>query len=124
MEKPESSKKDHEGSWLWILKILAGLILVIILGIHFLVNHILAPSGLLTYQEVIRYYSYAIVPAMEIIFLFVVIFHSFLGLRSIILDLNPSNRVMMFVDWILVFLGGAAFLYGTWLVLLISKQYL
>lgn len=122
MEKPDNSKKDHEGSWLWILKILAGLILVIIMGIHFLVNHLLAPEGLLTYQEVIRYYSFAIVPVMEIIFLVVVIFHSFVGLRSIILDLNPSNRVMKFVDFILVILGGAAVVYGTWLALLISKQ--
>jgi len=86
------------------------------------VNHLLAPEGLLTYQEVIRYYSFAIVPVMEIIFLVVVIFHSFVGLRSIILDLNPSNRVMKFVDYILVILGGAAVVYGTWLALLISKQ--
>ena len=116
-----SSPKKHESVWLWLYKLLAGVVIVVLLGVHFVVNHLLAPGGLLTYADILRYYSNPIVPAMEIAFLVFVVTHSFIGIRSIFLDLNPSPQLIRIVDWGLVLLGAVAILYGAWLVLLIAR---
>ena len=86
-----SSPKRYEGAGRWLLKIITGLFVVVFLGIHFIVNHLIAPEGLLTYSDVVKYYQNPIIVIMEISFLIVVVVHSFLGLRAILLDLNPSR---------------------------------
>ncbi len=50
-----SSPKHNEGFWLWFSKIIAGLLVIVVLGIHFVINHAVAPGGLLSYEDVIRY---------------------------------------------------------------------
>ena len=87
-----SVPKPREGAWLWLYKIVAGLFIVVLLGVHFIVNHLVAPEGLLSYNDVVRYYTNPIVPVMEIAFLIFVISHALVGLRSILLDLNPSDK--------------------------------
>jgi succinate dehydrogenase / fumarate reductase membrane anchor subunit len=116
-----SKPKQHETVWLWLYKLLSGVVIVVLLSVHFVVNHLVAPGGLLTYADILRYYSNPIVPVMEIAFLVFAVTHSFVGMRSIFLDLNPSPRLIRFVDWALVILGGGAIVYGTWLVLLIAS---
>ena len=54
MIETKSSPKSGENSWLWLLKIVTGFLVVIILAIHLVVNHLVAPGGLLTYKEVHR----------------------------------------------------------------------
>jgi len=119
---PPSAAKKFEGTGRWLIKIIAGLFIVVLLGIHFVVNHLVAPGGLLTYSDVVRYYQNPIVVAMEITFLVVVITHSFLGLRSIMLDLNPSQRVLKIIDTTLLVIGAAAVSYGIWLALTIASR--
>ncbi len=115
------TKNLSETSWLWLVKVVFGLLIIIWLGLHFMVNHLLAPNGLLSYQEVIAYYKNPIIPAIEIIFLITVIVHSFLGLRSIVLDMNPSRKVMQWVNWVLTLGGAGAIVYGVWLALVIAS---
>jgi succinate dehydrogenase hydrophobic anchor subunit len=117
-----SQPKHNEGVWLWLVKIIAGLLVIVVLGIHFVINHAVAPGGLLTYQDVIQYYKTPIVPIMEIFFLIVVIAHSLLGLRSIILDLNPIQAVRRAVDAGLVLLGAGGIVYGAWLVIVLANR--
>lgn len=117
-----SKPKNNEGVWLWLVKIIAGLLVVIVLGIHFVVNHAVAPGGLLTYQDVINYYHNPVVPIMEFIFLVVVVTHSFLGLRSILLDLNPVQKVRRILDGVLLCLGSVGILYGTWLLIVLANR--
>ncbi len=117
-----SKPKQHETVWLWLYKLLAGVVIIVLLSVHFIVNHLAAPGGLLTYADIVRYYANPIVPAMEIAFLFFAVTHSFTGVRSIILDLNPPPGLIKFVDWALVVLGTGAIGYGTWLVLLITSR--
>jgi succinate dehydrogenase / fumarate reductase membrane anchor subunit len=116
------SPKRLEGSGRWLLKIVAGLLIVFFLGLHFVVNHLVAPGGLLTYADVVAYYQNPVVVVMEIAFLIVVISHSVLGLRSILLDLNPSPAVLRFANIALVVIGTAAVIYGTWLALTIASR--
>jgi succinate dehydrogenase hydrophobic anchor subunit len=71
---------------------------------------------------VIAYYSNPGIVAMEITFLAVVISHTLIGLRGILLDLNPPARLMGVVDWVLVVLGVGAVIYGIALALVIASR--
>ena len=75
-----------ENFWLWLIKMVTGPILVILLLIHFIVNHLIAETGLLTYADVVAYYRNALVQTMEVLFLVTVVTHSLIGLRGILLD--------------------------------------
>lgn len=117
-----STQKPQEGAWLWLLKIIAGLLIVIVMGIHFWVNHLVAPGGLLSYADVLAYYQNPIIPIMEIIFLVFVVTHALLGLRSILLDLNPKQSVLRWINLGLLLLGIIAIVYGTWLIFFVVAK--
>ncbi len=118
-----SKPKSREGAFLWLYKIIAGGLIVVILAVHFIVNHFLGPKdGLLTYQAVLDYYKNPIIPAMEIIFVIVAVTHSLIGTRSIILDTNPSPKTLKVIDWILIAIGSAAIIYGIWLILVLVSR--
>lgn len=111
-----------ENTWLWLVKIIAGLGIFIFLTIHLIANHLIVPEGLLSYADILRYYSNPIVPIMEAGFLFFAIVHSLLGLRSIILDLNPSPKTMRFINPLIIVVGSVAIIYGLWILLLLIKR--
>jgi succinate dehydrogenase hydrophobic anchor subunit len=117
-----SRPKNNEGVGLWLLKIAAGLLVLIVLGIHFVINHAVAPGGLLTYEDVIQYYNVPIVPIMEIVFLMVVVTHALLGLRSILLDLSLAQKIKRLVDGLFLALGTIAVVYGAWLVIILANR--
>ena len=116
-----SRAKPREGGWLWIIKILSGLLIVALLILHMIINHLVAEGGLLTYQDVLNYYNNWIIPVLEIAFLVFVVSHSLLGLRSILLDLNPSDKLLRIANWFLIIVGSAAILYGSWLAIHIAN---
>lgn len=116
------SPKRLEGSGRWLLKILTGLLIVVFLGFHFVVNHLVAPGGLSTYADVVAYFQIPIIVVMEISFLVLVVVHSFLGLRSIFLDLNPSAMALRVINFVLVVIGTIAVIYGIWLTLTIAAR--
>ena len=112
----QSSPKPSENVWLWLLKIFSGALVLVLLIIHFLVNHFLAPEGLLSHAEVVQYYQNPIIPIMEGLFLLFVLTHSLTGMRGIIMDLNPKQSAMKWVDILFVALGLFAFLYGVYVL--------
>ncbi len=117
-----SAPRAGENMWLWMVKIVTGPILVILLLIHFVVNHFIAETGLLTYADVVTYYRNPLIPIMEILFLTTVVMHSLIGLRGILLDLNPARRLLKVMDWGLIIAGIAAISYGIWLALVIVSK--
>lgn len=119
-----SSPRPGETTWLWLVKIVTGPLLLLVLGLHFTVNHYLGSlsSGLMTYDDIIRYFQNPIIPAIEILFLITVVTHSLIGLRGIVLDMNPSRQVLSAVTWFLSLLGVASVVYGIWLALAIAAQ--
>ncbi|MFN2177551.1 MAG: hypothetical protein ACK2U3_16520 [Anaerolineales bacterium] len=121
MIETKSLQKPDEGTGLWLLKVLLGLLIVILLLVHLIVNHYIGEGALLTWQDVVDYYSNPWIVFMEITFLFVVVSHSLIGMRSIILDLNPSRSGMKVIDWLLVVVGSGSILYGIWLALRIAS---
>ena len=112
-----SHPKPREGAFLWSLKLIGGLLIVLLLGLHFVVNHLIAPDGLLNYDEVLAYYQNPIIPIIEIAFLIFVVIHALLGMRSIILDLNPTPRFLSIIDRVFILAGFGAIIYGTWLAI-------
>ena len=119
-----SQPRPGETAWLWLIKIVTGPLLVIVLGLHFAVNHYLGSmsSGLMTYDDIIRYFQNPIVPAIEILFLVTVVTHCLIGLRGIVLDMNPSRPVLRTVTWLMVLLGVSSVVYGVWLALTIASK--
>jgi succinate dehydrogenase / fumarate reductase membrane anchor subunit len=111
--------RSGEGAGLWFLKILTGFLVIVVLIIHLIVNHLIVEGGLLTYADVVRYYQNPIIPIMEIAFLIFVVTHALMGLRSVLLDLHPSNKVLRLINYGLVVLGVGSIAYGTWLILVI-----
>lgn len=111
--------RSGEGAGLWFLKILTGFLVIVVLIIHLIVNHLIVEGGLLTYADVVRYYQNPIIPIMEIAFLIFVVTHALMGLRSVLLDLHPSNKVLRLINYGVVVLGVASIAYGIWLVFVI-----
>jgi succinate dehydrogenase hydrophobic anchor subunit len=125
METPMVEYKEllnREKSRLWFVKVLAGLLIIFFMTLHMIVNHLVAPEGLLSYQDVLDYYQNPIIPIIEILFLITVITHCLLGLRSIILDLNPAAGLMKKLDVGLLLLGLISAIYGILLVIIITSR--
>jgi succinate dehydrogenase hydrophobic anchor subunit len=119
-----STPRPGETTWLWFTKIITGPLLLLVFILHLTVNHYIGsmPSGLMTYQDIVHYYQNPIIPAIEILFVAVVVTHSLIGLRGIILDMNPSRAVLRLVNWLMVILGVSSVLYGIWLVVTIASK--
>lgn len=114
--------KTGESSLLWMLKNLAGVLIIVILLVHFVVNHALVPGGLLSYSDVVAYYQKPFIVGMEIFFLIFLLVHVILGLRSIVLDLNPSPLLLRWLDIAFALFGGTAMVYGIWLAITIANR--
>jgi succinate dehydrogenase hydrophobic anchor subunit len=121
MNKP-SIQKNQENALLWFIKVLAGGLILVFLVIHFFVNHLVAPGGLLTFKDVVAYYQNPGVLVMEGCFLTFVLVHALLGLRSIILDLHPSTGLMKIVNIGLIILGVLTLAYGIWLLFAVRSM--
>jgi succinate dehydrogenase hydrophobic anchor subunit len=106
----------------WLVQACLGMLLVILLAIHLLVNHWAAPQGLLSYADVVRYFDIPGIAWMEAIFLIVVTAHCLLGLHSILLDLNLSAPVTRIITRALTGLGLVAIVYGVWLTWTIASR--
>lgn len=109
--------RPRENYLIWGIKVIAGLLMVLLLGLHFIVNHLTAPEGLLTYADVLAYYQIPIIPIVEVSFLIVVVVHALLGVRSILLDLHLPLKCTRIMDRVLIAVGILLITYGTWLVI-------
>ncbi len=121
MLEAKSVPKPGEGFWLWAIKLATGVLIVVLLLIHFIVNHT-AQQGLLNYADVVAYYSSPAIVAMELVFLAAVVSHALIGLRGVILDLDPPAKLMSTIDWIMVIVGIGAVVYGISLALVIASR--
>jgi succinate dehydrogenase hydrophobic anchor subunit len=113
---------SQENAWLWLVKIVTGVLVVVLILVHLVVNHLVVQGGLLTYADVIAYVATPGIALLESCFLVIVVTHSLIGVRGIMLDLNPSLKLVKILDIILVVLGSAAIIYGIWLMQVIVAQ--
>lgn len=118
-----SVPKQGETTFLWMVKIVTGPILLVIAITHLIVNHYIGSlGGLQTYSDVVQYYKSGLVLAMEAIFLITVLAHSLIGLRGILLDLRPNAGMLRLINWAFVLLGLVFGAYGLWLLVVLAGR--
>ena len=54
-----SGPRPGENTWIWLIKIITGPLLVFLVLLHLVVNHYLGslPSGLMTYDDIVAYFQ-------------------------------------------------------------------
>ncbi len=114
--------RERASSWSWILQAFTGVMLVVLLGLHMVVQHFVVQGGLRNYQQVVQYISNPFVFLLEIAFLIIVTWHALLGVRAIILDLGLKPATERKVTAFLSVVGVVAVAYGIWLSATIVAQ--
>lgn len=109
------------GRWGWLLQAISGILLVVLVGLHWVAQHFMAAGGLRTYDEVVAYLRQPTVFALEVAFLITVTTHALLGVRAILLDLGLDSRVEWLLRWALTLVGVATVWYGVDLTLTIIR---
>jgi succinate dehydrogenase hydrophobic anchor subunit len=112
-------QRSSQSTFRWFTQAGLGILLIALLSIHLLVNHWVAPQGLLTYADVIRYYDVPGIALMEALFLAVVTTHCLMGVHAILLDLALSSSTIKVLTWMLILAGLLIVAYGvrlTWAV--------
>jgi succinate dehydrogenase cytochrome b556 subunit len=107
--------RERASSWSWILQAFTGVMLVVLLGLHMVVQHFVVAGGLRDYQQVVQYISNPFLFLLEIAFLIIVTWHALLGVRAIILDLGLKPTTERRVTAALWIVGVAVVGYGIWL---------
>jgi len=102
----------------WIATTLTGVALLVLLSIHMVANHFVVASvgGLRSYHQVLEYIANPAIFTIEAIFLLFVTVHAMLGLRGVLLDLDPSLRAQRWIDVGLTALGLVTIAYGFFLI--------
>jgi succinate dehydrogenase hydrophobic anchor subunit len=120
--RPEGSGKARARSAAagrsWIATTLTGVALLVLLGVHMVANHFVVESvgGLRSYRQVLAYIRHPVILVTESVFLLVVTVHAMLGIRGVMLDLDPSPRARRWIDAGLVALGVLTVAYGSFLI--------
>ena len=107
--------RERASSWSWILQAFTGIMLVVLLGLHMVVQHFVVTGGLRQYQQVVQYISNPFVFLLEIAFLIIVTWHAMLGVRAVILDLGLKPASERRVTAVLSIIGVIVVAYGIWL---------
>jgi succinate dehydrogenase / fumarate reductase membrane anchor subunit len=115
--------RPEETVWAWLIKIATGPLLVILIFVHLIVNHFVgSQGGLMTYQDVVKYFSNPWIVAMEVTFLTCAVTHSLLGVRAVLLDLRPGPAAVRWMNIGLSVVGVGFVAYGIWLAIVIAGQ--
>ena len=107
---------NSKARWLWLFQAISGIVLTLLLGVHWIVQHYLASEGLRSYAEVVVFLQQPIVLILEITFLIVVSGHALIGIRAILIDLGLRPRLLRSVDITFWFVGILTVAYGVQLV--------
>jgi succinate dehydrogenase cytochrome b556 subunit len=108
-------RRERTSSWSWILQAFTGLLLVVLLGLHMVVQHFVVEGGLRRYVQVVEYLSNPFVFLLEVAFLIIVTWHALLGVRAILLDLGLKPATERKWTAALTVIGVLTVAYGIWL---------
>jgi succinate dehydrogenase hydrophobic anchor subunit len=111
-----------QGLWTWHLG--AGVIILVLLGLHMTLMHLdailplasSAPMGgaPIDWANVVERGKSVFFMVTYILLLGAALFHGFYGLRNILFELNPGTGVKKAVSGLLVVAGVVLFAIGTW----------
>lgn len=115
-------EKKPAPSWGWVWQAITGAGLIVLLALHMIANHFVAPEGIRDFQQVVEYLRTPIIIVLEVLFLIVVTSHALLGLRAILFDFGLSERTERRVSLALAALGVLTVGYGLWLTWTIAQH--
>ena len=103
--------------WTWHLG--AGLVLIVLLGLHMFGMHLndilhLAEGDPISWESVAARAVEISQVLFYILFLGFALYHGLYGLRNILLELNPSPGMAGFINKALIVVGLVLFAFGTW----------
>lgn len=99
----------------WLLQMLTGLLMILLVTVHFYVTHMVSHDAL-SYSEVVSRVEKPEFQMLYALLLLVVSFHAFNGLRAILLDTSGGMRKKGAVTAITMLGFVAAFGYGIYLL--------
>jgi succinate dehydrogenase / fumarate reductase membrane anchor subunit len=108
---------------LWTWHIITGIVVLVFLGLHMLIMHfgnlfhVLSPdksAASIDWINVVSRAKMVFFMVTYIILLGAALFHGLYGLQTILFELNPRKGIKTFISTILVLLGLALFVVGTY----------
>jgi succinate dehydrogenase hydrophobic anchor subunit len=107
---------------LWTWHIGAGLVILVLLGLHMAIMHLdqsLGISGVepVEWESVAARATSLFFTVTYVLLLGAALYHGFYGLRNILLELNPGAGVRRAINVGLSVLGVGLFVLGTWAAL-------
>jgi succinate dehydrogenase cytochrome b556 subunit len=122
VRRPPEAQPGGGGSLTWILQVVSGVLLVLLLGVHIVMQHFVASGGLRDYAQVVSYLSNPVVVAVESLFVVVLIWHAMLGLRAVLLDFGFGRRGQALITRGVVALGAITAAYSFWLIATLAAK--
>lgn len=98
----------------WVLQRVTGALLVILLAMHFWVEHFMAGpvrQGQLSFEVIQSRIANPWMQAVDLSFLFIALYHGLNGLRNIILDFSIVTPAVAKVVTVIIILGGIVWAY-------------
>lgn len=110
---------------LWTWHILAGGVILVLLGLHMAIMHLDAVLGWfnapgthpIDWANVVARGKAVFFPVTYVILLGAALFHGLYGLRNILHELNPSAGLKKVIGAVLLLVGLGLFAFGTWAAL-------
>ena len=111
--------RDHK---LWTWHIAAGLLILLLLGLHMAIMHLDALLGIfnphgghpIDWQNVVARSQSLFFTLTYVLLLGAALFHGLYGLRNILFELDPAAPLKRSIHWVLVLVGLVLFVVGTW----------
>ena len=121
---PGQAYRRGRSARLWRWTAGSGMALVLLATMHIVAQHFIVhqTGGLRTYSEVLTYISNPVIFVLEAGFLLAVTIHAMLGIRSILHDLDLSDRATRRLDHALWALGSLTVLYGAALLIALTLR--
>jgi succinate dehydrogenase hydrophobic anchor subunit len=110
---------------LWTWHIGAGVVILVLLGLHMAIMHLSSTLGILgagggeptDWASVAARAQSLFFTVTYVLLLGAALYHGFYGLRNILLELNPGPGVRRAINYGLLAIGLALFIVGTWAAL-------
>ena len=99
------------GTWAWLLQRFSAVLLVFLLGAHFIVLHFVPASAEITFAGVSTRLQTALFTVVDFGLLVLGVYHALNGTRAVLLDYWP--KAARVINYAFVLIGIVAVVYGT-----------
>jgi succinate dehydrogenase hydrophobic membrane anchor protein len=111
--RAEAISEARGGFWPWLLQRVTAVVLIVGLGIHLVVNHLLN-IGELSFESIGGRLAGGFFATVDVVLLGAALLHGLNGLRMVLLDYGFSGEWRRVLDVALWVVGITAFIFGLW----------